>query len=275
MNGSLSGKVVVITGGARNIGRRLVERLAEEGASIWFCDIRDQDGAAVESALRAKGCAAAYVHVDLRQPAAIEALAQQAAASTGNIDVWIHNATLDIRRRVTELTAAEWDDVQAVTLRAAFLGAKYAIPHMPPGSSLINLGSVHGMVHYATAPAYAAAKAGLVALTRQIAAEYGMLGIRANVIVPGLVAYERSGETLDEPSLQFYPLSRLTTPDDLADAVLFLISPAAKMITGASLVIDGGMTTRSPEWQVHAALDEDESVRPQFEYSADYDKDTL
>ncbi|MDX1992523.1 MAG: SDR family oxidoreductase [bacterium] len=259
MSDTLKGKVAVVTGGARNIGRHLVERLAREGATVLFCDVLDEEGTAVASALRPDGYSALYHHTDLRQPQQIEQLAL-AAAAYGKIDLWVHNGMVDVRRSVVELMPEEWDAVQDVCLRAAFLGAKYAIPHMPPGSSLINISSVHALVSYAHAPAYAAAKAGLIALTRQIAAEYGERGIRANVLVPGLIVHPGVSEGYDEKSLPFYPVQRLGLPEDIAEAVLFLASPAARFISGAALVIDGGMTARSPEWHTHASLDDDSQL---------------
>jgi len=249
----LRGRVAVVTGGAQNIGRVLVEALAKAGASVLFCDILD--GEAPAAALRAKGYDVRYQFADIRQAAQIQQLAQT-AVGMGRLDIWVHNAAVDIRRPIVELEADEWDAVHDVCLRAAYLGAKFAIPHMRPGSSIINIASVHALVMYAQAAAYDSAKAGLIALTRQIAAEYGGHGIRANVIVPGLIIQPDSPDDYYTASVRHYPVGRVGKADDVANALLFLVSEQASFMNGASLLMDGGMTARSPEWTTHEVLDE-------------------
>ncbi len=181
------------------------------------------------------------------------ALAAAATDAYGRLDIWVNNAKVDARASVTDMALEEWNAVLSVCLTGAFLGAKYAIPAMiiSGGGVIVNIASVHAMVAYPQCPAYDAAKAGLLALTRQIAAEYGPDNIRANAILPGLIvehgpdAYSPQVERL---ARTLCPVGRVGSFADVAAAVLYLVSDAARFVTGAQLLVDGGLTARSPEW---------------------------
>jgi NAD(P)-dependent dehydrogenase (short-subunit alcohol dehydrogenase family) len=252
----LDGKVAVVTGGARNIGRAIARTLAEAGAAVSICDILPPEQVRTADEITSAKGRALYRRTDVSSPGDVAGLAEQTVNAFGRLDIWVNNAKADANKRVTELSLEEWNRVVGVCLTGAFLGAKYAIPAMVAngGGSIINISSVHASVAYPGFPAYDAAKAGLIGLTRQIAAEYGPQGIRANVILPGLIIEpdgNQGAREFGDLMLPLYPVGRVGQPLDIANAVLYLASDGASFVTGASLVVDGGMTARSPEWGRH------------------------
>ncbi len=250
----LQGKVAVVTGAARRIGLTIARTLAGAGAAVVLSDVVDGDAAAAE--IRSSGGQALYRRADVTRPEDMAALAAATTDAYGRLDIWVNNAKVDARASVTELALEEWNAVLSVCLTGAFLGAKHAIPAMiaSGGGAILNIASVHAVVAYPQCPAYDAAKAGLVALTRQIAAEYGPDNIRANAILPGLIV-DLPADELAPPWVRamqdHYPMGRVGASADVAAAVLYLASDGARFVTGAALVVDGGMTARSPEWVTH------------------------
>jgi len=251
----LQGRVAVVTGAARRIGLTIAQTLARAGAAVVIGDVVDGEAAAAE--IRSAGGQALYRRADVSHAEDMAALAAAALDTYGRLDIWVNNAKVDARARVTDLTLEDWNAVLSVCLTGAFLGAKYAIPAMiTSGGVIVNIASVHAVVAYPHCPAYDAAKAGLLALTRQIAAEYGPDNIRANAILPGLIvdhgpeAYSPQVERL---ARTLYPVGRVGSFADVAAAVLYLVSDAACFVTGAQLVVDGGLTARSPEWATQGA----------------------
>lgn len=250
---NFDGKVVVVTGAAQGIGKVIVHTFAEAGAAVVFCDIQDPQGEAVAEAVRAKGGRAIYQHTDVASPPEVQKLIQCAVQNYGRLDILVNNAKADALGRVTELELKDWNRVLSVCLTGSFLCAKYAIPHMiaSGGGAIINISSVHALVAYAEFPAYDTAKAGLLGLTRQIAADYGPEGIRANTIIPGRIVHEDFKRKFPRlPFSAYYPAGRLGKPSDIASAVLYLASDAAEFITGTELVVDGGLTSRTQEWRL-------------------------
>lgn len=250
---NFDGKVVVVTGAAQGIGKVIVHTFAEAGAAVVFCDIQDPQGEAVAEAVRAKGGRAIYQHTDVASPPEVQKLIQCAVQNYGRLDILVNNAKADALGRVTELELKDWNRVLSVCLTGSFLCAKYAIPHMiaSGGGAIINISSVHALVAYAEFPAYDTAKAGLLGLTRQIAADYGPEGIRANTIIPGRIVHEDFKRRFPRlPFSAYYPVGRLGKPSDIASAVLYLASDAAEFITGTELVVDGGLTSRTQEWRL-------------------------
>ncbi len=251
----LQGRVAVVTGAARRIGLTIAQTLARAGAAVVIGDVVDGEAAAAE--IRSAGGQALYRRADVSHAEDMAALAAAALDTYGRLDIWVNNAKVDARARVTDLTLEDWNAVLSVCLTGAFLGAKYAIPAMiTSGGVIVNIASVHAVVAYPHCPAYDAAKAGLLALTRQIAAEYGPDNIRANAILPGLIvdhgpeAYSPQVERL---ARTLYPVGRVGSFADVAAAVLYLVSDAACFVTGAQLLVDGGLTARSPEWATQGA----------------------
>ncbi len=259
----LHGKVMVITGAAGQIGRGMLTYLAQQGASLVLCDIVEPTHEAIAAFLKTNSQNAIYEITDITVPSAVSALVDKTVNTFGKLDIWVNNAQSRqtyFGKRVTELEPEEWDEVLNVDLKAPYLSAKYAIPKMIAngGGVIINIASVHALVAYPATPAYDAAKAGLIALTRQIAADFGSSGIRANAVIPGLTLERQTDGTLPDwsnPELlkayaQRNSIPRIGSPQDVAKAVAYLASDQAEFITGTSLLVDGGMLARSPEWSI-------------------------
>lgn len=216
----LPGKVAVVTGGARGIGRAIVEKFAVEGAVVTFIDVQR----AIEDVV----------------------------ARRGTIDVLINNAGINAYFDATEMTEAEWDRVFAVDLKGAWLCAKHALRPMKRAGrgSIVNIASIHATLTIAGMFPYAAAKAGIVGLTRSLALEYAPMGIRVNAVLPGYTRtrlVEEWFQTQPDPAeaerrtLALHPLGRIATPAEIANLVAFVASDEASAITGASLAADGGL----------------------------------
>lgn len=246
---SLAGQTAVVTGAGRGIGRAIARALAEAGAAVVVGDL---DGASAEAAaaeIGAAGGRALAVQADVTQEASVAALIERAVAWSGRLDVLVNNAGVTIRKPTEEVTLSEWSFVMDVNLTGAFLCSKHAArPMMAARSgSIVNVASIHALVapplHQAAA--YAASKAGLLGLTRALAVEWARCGIRVNAVCPTYVSTEMTRKRFEDPAflggiLERTPLGRLAEPDDVVAGVLYLASPASRMVTGHALAVDGG-----------------------------------
>ena len=238
----LNGQVAVITGGAQGIGRAAAQALHDAGARVWLLD-RDLPAAQAAAATMAGAQALA---VDVAEPASIDAAFSAIAGQTGQVDILVANAGASIRRPALELTLAEWNQVLAVNLTGSFLCARAAAALMPAqGGAIVATSSVMGLSGGGPYPnpAYHATKGALVNLTRSLAVEWAARGIRVNAVAP---TWTRTGfigalgpETLARIEA-LMPLRRLAEPEEVASAILYLASPAAAMVTGHVLAVDGG-----------------------------------
>lgn len=248
---SLSGKAAMVTGAASGIGRGIALRLAEMGARVAVLDRDKKEAEATTASIRQKGGAALTVFCDVRSQQSCRQATEQALAAFHRIDILCNNAGIIVRKDAVALTEEEWDAVVGVTLKGVYLLSHEVLPHMirNGGGVIINTGSGWSLKGGAKAVAYCAAKAGVANLTRAMAIDHGQHGIRVNCVCPGdidtpMLASECS--QLNEDPVQFAkdaanrPLQRVGTPEDVANAVLFLASEMAQWITGASLVVDGG-----------------------------------
>ena len=251
----LVGKVGVVTGGAQGIGRATVEKLHAEGAKVVSLDI---------DAARQTELAATYLQSDrpvLTLPCDVTVEAQVAAALDetrrrfGRIDVLVNNAGVNAYFDATAMTEAEWDTVFAVDLKGAWLCAKHVLPGMVEqrAGSIINIASIHAQMTIEGMFPYAAAKAGLVGMTRSLALDYGRHGVRVNAVCPGWTRTQLVQEWFDlqpDPAaaeakvLAVHPLGRIGTPQEIANFIAFLASDEASFITGAMLLIDGGLSAQ-------------------------------
>jgi NAD(P)-dependent dehydrogenase (short-subunit alcohol dehydrogenase family) len=240
----LDDRVAAITGGAQGIGLACASLMAEAGASVVLLD---RDAAALQAA-RAQLPGAQVHTLDVTDEAAVERTFAAIAAEHGRIDVLVNNAGRAIRKASLELPLAEWDAVVAVNLTAAFVCARTAARHMPAGGgSIVNTASIMGLSGGGLYPniSYHTTKGGLITMTRALAVEWAPRGIRVNAVAPSWTKTGFIGQLEASPELMarirsVTPLGRLAEPHEVAAAVLFLASPAAAMITGHVLAVDGG-----------------------------------
>ena len=251
--GRLDGKVAIVTGGASGIGAAVVRRFVAEGAAVVSADIADQPGEALAAELRARGGRVAFKHTDVGELAHLEAAVGLAVERFGGLDVLHNNAARSGGGHLHTIDPAVWDDGLRIMLTGAFYGMKAAIPAMLDrgGGSIINTASVEAFQAEIMAAPYNTAKAGLLNLSRTVAIEYGRRGIRSNCICPGVVETPMFELMLTvsprsrEEIAQRHALGRLLRPDEIANVALFLASDESSGITGAALVVDGGLTANT------------------------------
>jgi NAD(P)-dependent dehydrogenase (short-subunit alcohol dehydrogenase family) len=248
----LANRVAIVTGSTSGIGRACAARFAAEGARVVINGFPPERGERVAAEISVLGGAARFFAADVRRSQDLQHLVQFAIDTFGRLDLLMNNAAGGRSAAVVEQAEADWDDVFASTVRAAYLGCKYAIPFMirAGGGSIINTASVHGLLGGSHGAAYDAAKAAIINLTRQMAVDYGRHGIRVNAVCPGRILTEGKVEWLkghpEEVRRQklVYPLGRPGTLDEIAAAALFLASDDASFVTGHALVVDGGLTAQ-------------------------------
>ena len=247
---SLEGKVAMVTGAASGIGRGIALRLAELGAAIVILDIDAAGAKSTEERIAQQG-KARFEKCDVRSSRDCQQAVAAAIDAFGKIDILCNNAGVILRKDVTNLTEDEWDLALDVTLKSVFLLSREVIPHMIKAGSgvIINTGSGWSLKGGPQAASYCAAKAGVLNLTRAMAIDYGKHNIRVNCICPGDIdtpMLQSECEQLGEETVTFLreaanrPIARVGTPEDVANAVLFLASGMATWITGTHLVVDGG-----------------------------------
>ena len=252
MTGRLSGKVALITGVGGGIGAAAAARFAAEGARVVGCDL-DADGAArTEGEVRAAGGEIEVMGgVDLGDAGQARAWVDQAVATYDGIDVLFNNASAQRFGALDELSVADWDFTMRNELNLVYYTVRAAWPHLKAygGGSIINVGSIAALrgVEFMPQNAHSAAKGGVIALTLQLVVEGGPLGIRSNVISPGLVETPNTAPMLADPPerlrrivLDRIPLGRHGQPEDIVNAAVFLASDESSWMSGANLVVDGG-----------------------------------
>ncbi len=247
-------RVAIVTGAASGIGRAIARRFAAEGASVVLADRRiepREGGEPTLDLIEQAGGRAEFVATDVALWADLDRLVSHVAARYGRLDVMVNNAAISKGKRLTETTEAEWDETLAVNLKGVFLGCKRAVQQMlsqdprdEVRGRIVNISSQHGMVAAPNNIAYGVSKAGVVYITRQIAADYAEEGIVCNAVAPGKIITGKGGQA-QHPDVLAYaesrtPWPRLGRPDDVAAAALFLASDEATYITGENLMVDGG-----------------------------------
>ncbi len=250
MTQRLAGKVALVTGGARGIGRATAVRLAREGAAV-IVNYKSNEAAAAEAAglVGAAGGRATTVRADVAVPEEAERLVKQALEfGQGKLDVLVNNAGITRDNLLLRMSLEEWDAVLNLNLRGAFLVTKAALRPMlkQRGGRVINIASIAGITGNAGQANYSAAKAGLIAFTRTVAREMASRNITANAVAPGLIPTELTAplpQAVKDAMLAQIPLARFGAVEDVAGVVAFLASDDAAYITGQVIVVDGGMVT--------------------------------
>jgi 3-oxoacyl-[acyl-carrier protein] reductase len=245
----LSNKVAIVTGSARGIGKAIALRLAEAGADIVVNDIAAaaETLEATANEIKALGRKALAVTADVSSSADVNRMVESVIAAFGKVDILVNNAGVTRDQLTMRMTDEEWDTVLNIDLKSAFYCARAVLRPMLKQRSgrIISIASVVGIMGNAGQPNYAAAKAGIIGLTKSIAKEAGPRGITANAIAPGFIETKMT-EQLDDKQkhafLDAIPLKSAGLPKDVAEAVAFLASEEARYITGQVLGVDGGMS---------------------------------
>jgi len=251
VNLDLSSKVAVVTGGAMGIGGATSRKLAAAGASVTILDLNGEAGNRTATEIRDAGGRCTSYRCDVSQSHEVESSISKVVEQEHGIDILVSNAGIQHYGDVITTTAQDWDRVLAINLKGCFLAAKFCVPHMlDRGGAIVVLGSVQSFTAIKNSVAYVTSKHALLGLTRAMALDYAAKGIRVNCVCPG---------TVDTPMLQWaaglapnpkevirtcermHALGRIGKPEEVADAVVFLVSPMSSFITGSALVVDGGM----------------------------------
>jgi NAD(P)-dependent dehydrogenase (short-subunit alcohol dehydrogenase family) len=255
MGTRLEGRVAVVTGSTSGIGRASAELFAEEGAKVVINGRRQNLGEEVVAGIQAKDGEATYFYADIGKHDEIRSLIKHAVDTYGRLDILMNNAYSGKSLSITEMDDAGWDAIFATTVKAVSFAGKYAIPEMVKtgGGSIINVSSVHGLGSSRHNAGYNAAKAALINLTRQMALEFGIQGVRVNAMCPARIVTEKKQRFLEAHPEQVrlqklvYPLGRPGTMREAATAALFLASDESSFVTGHTLVVDGGLMAQLPD----------------------------
>ena len=247
---SLAGKVAIVTGAGRGIGRVLALGLADAGADVVIADILAREGEDVAQEVRKKGKDSIFIKVDLCRKTEIEDMISETVKHFGVIDILINNAAVNIFSPAEEFSLDDWNKVLSLNLTGVFLCAQ-AVGKVMIGQNrgkIVNVASVGGMTGtYRNAVAYDSSKAGVINMTRSLAVEWGKYHINVNAIAPGMIATDLTRKRLEDKDFYDYyvervPLGKIGQPDDLVGPVVFLCSGASDWLTGQTMVLDGGQT---------------------------------
>jgi NAD(P)-dependent dehydrogenase (short-subunit alcohol dehydrogenase family) len=244
---ALPGRRVLVTGGARGLGAAFVLSLVQAGAQVVFGDVLHEQGHALAAKLAAEGHTAHFVPLDLADPADVSRFVADAAAKLGGLDALINNAAITHSggKFADELTIETWDAVMNVNVRGTWLASTAALPYLRESGrgAIVNIASDTALWGAPRLLAYVASKGAVVAMTRSLAREFGAHGVTVNAIAPGLTEVEATAYVPAERH-QYYlegrALTRAQVPDDVTGPVLFLLSDAARFVTGQLLPVNGG-----------------------------------
>jgi NAD(P)-dependent dehydrogenase (short-subunit alcohol dehydrogenase family) len=255
----LKDRVAIITGANSGIGRATARLFAREGAKVVCCDIQETISPRIDQLIKEKeGGQAVFATIDVTRPEDCERMVKTALDSFGDVDILYNNAGAGIRKKVHEHTDEEWNFVLNTNLNAMFRGARAVLPHFikKKSGNVVTTASTFGLLASPEYPGYCATKAAIINLTREMALDYGPLGIRINCVCPGAIETPRFrgfppratlGEGMTDEQRKTMgssnkALLRMGRPEEIAYGVLFLVSDEASFVTGHALIIDGGQT---------------------------------
>lgn len=254
MTKRLENRTAIVTGGSSGIGRAIARHFAAHGANVVVADVTTEaieGGEPVCETITREGGIAHFVRTDVSRPQDVEDLATETTARFGRLDILVNNAVLRAGKPLLDTEEADWDRVMDVSLKGAYLCARAAVRIMLGQSivgeargRIVNISSQHGHVSAPEDFAYGVSKAGIAYMTRQIAADYGPQQIVCNAVAPGKILTGKGGRAVEPKWLDYSnartPWPRLGTPQDVANAALFLASDEATFLTGHNLFVDGG-----------------------------------
>lgn len=233
-------KVCVVTGGGSGIGRAACEQFAREGGKVAIVDISDEHGAEVVAAIEKAGGEAIYCHSDIADANGVQAAIQAVVDKWQKIDVIVNDAAMMTFKPILDLTVEEWDRVMAVNMRSVFLFCKFGVPHMPEGSAIVNISSVHAHETTRNVVPYASSKGAMEAFTRGFSEELSDRKIRINCVAPGAVNTPMLWHNPNVQSGAEKIEGAVGEPQDIAAVICFLAADEARFVTGTTLVADGG-----------------------------------
>jgi NAD(P)-dependent dehydrogenase (short-subunit alcohol dehydrogenase family) len=251
---NLRGTVAIVTGAGSGIGQGIAERFAEEDAIVVIAELDEASGKGLERDLQTAGKQARFVHTDVSREDDIARLFEETVGAYGRVDTLVNNAGVNFVKPLAETTLDDWEHVIGIDLRGTFLGCKYAIAQFlrqGGGGGIVNISSVHSIGTLPYAAPYAAAKGGVTQMTKSLAIEFGAHGIRVNAVCPGLTdtqiwqnlkASGPNAASVVDHWMGNIALGREASPREVANMVVWLASDEASYVTGANLLVDGGMT---------------------------------
>ena len=257
--GRLKGRVAIITGANSGIGRATARLFAREGAKVVCCDIQETISPRIDQLIKDKeGGQAVFANIDVTKQEDCDRMVKTALDSFGDVDILYNNAGAGVRKKLHEQSDEEWNFVVNTNLNAMFRGARAVLPHFikKKSGNIVTTASTFGLLASTEYPGYCATKAAIINLTREMALDYGPLGIRINCVCPGAIETPRFrgfpprptlGEGMTEEQRKTMggtnkALLRMGRPEEIAYGVLFLVSDEASFVTGHALVVDGGQT---------------------------------
>jgi NAD(P)-dependent dehydrogenase (short-subunit alcohol dehydrogenase family) len=252
MSETFAGKVALIAGASSGIGRATALAFAAAGGRVTLGARRIAEGEETVRLIEQQGGEAHFVETDVSVPDQVDALVQAAVNRWHRLDFAVNNAGIEGTPfvKVTDYSIDVWDQVVDVNLKGVFLSMKYEVPELlkQPGSAIVNVSSIAGLIGGFGGAAYHASKHGVIGLTKTVAMEYAAKGLRVNAVCPAVIRTpmaDRFFKDMDSAAVDnFHPIGRTGTPQEAADAILWLCSPQSTFVTGIALPVDGGMTAR-------------------------------